>query len=156
MAVILDQAGNPIADMSGEFIEDLGSVFPKVIFNTSFSNTTNLHSLSNTTKIEMVYLGRDNSIVKELRYNEVLLDSIQMADITGVGVVYKGVLYTSAQYSDAFGWSTTTGRINLILGRIPSLPLGRDSKAEVVIYTQTHPLGIIWAPLDIRVVDPES
>jgi len=38
------------------------------------------------------------------------------------------------------------------LGEVLNAP-GRDTKSELVLYTATDTLGVVWGTLDIQVVD---
>jgi hypothetical protein len=101
-----------------------------------------------------VYIGRDNAFALKLLKNSVALTSDEMAAITNVGVIFDGTEYDYDTYATAFDFTTyaTTSIITIALGGTLTTA-ARDRHAEIVIYTATDTSGVIWAVVDLDVVD---
>ena len=102
-----------------------------------------------------VYLGHKNSFARALHYGDLMLDAGQMAAITAVEVLYQGVRYSSIDYPEVFDWETRASESVIVfrLGLIPGIPVGRDRKAEIIIYAPDYVEGIVWGDVDIKVID---
>ena len=105
--------------------------------------------------METVYRGYRNVSAKKLKKAGKTLFPAQMTAITKVGVVYLGTLYDSTTYPDAFDWITRAdeGIISFSLGVIPGIQIGRDKRAEIIVYAEDYVEGIVWGTLDIQVID---
>jgi hypothetical protein len=85
--------------------------------------------------------------------NNVKLTTLEMQAITNVGLVFEGVEYDDTTYPTAFDWATreTEGVVICKLGSVLTSP-ARDTKAEIIIYTATDTVGVIWSTIDIQVL----
>jgi len=105
--------------------------------------------------METVYRGYRNVFAKKLQKAGEVLNLQQMQAITKVGIVYSGTLYASNTYPTAFDWISraSEGVVSFSLGIIPDLPVGRDKKAEIIVYAEDYAQGIVWGIIDLQVID---
>ena len=99
-----------------------------------------------------VYEDRDNTFALQLIKNGVKLTTAEMQAITVASLKFDGTEYTSTEYGSAFDWSTREDEGVLIFQLGGVLSAGRDTKAEVIIYTATDTNGVIWTTIDIKVI----
>lgn len=97
------------------------------------------------------YKDRDNAEDLTLLENLVPLSTVQMEAIAKISVRYMDNYYNSDDHPEAFDYATlkSTGRIVLKLGLI--LPVGSDSKSELIIFDAGNANGIVWTQLHIKV-----
>lgn len=89
------------------------------------------------------YVGRDNEFTVTILSDGAAFD---LAALTKVGIVFGGTEYDSDDYADAFDWTTGgTGEISFYLGKISTITEAAvDSKAEIILYSNDSPNGIVW------------
>jgi hypothetical protein len=100
------------------------------------------------TDVYTVYKDYDNSFIVQLTEDDVPVD---LTGISKAAIYYKDTFYDSDAYSDSFDWSLGDGKLEIKLGVISTLPLGRDSAVELIIYDTENPNGIIWGKLYLHV-----
>ncbi len=98
-----------------------------------------------------VYKGYDNTFTVQLLEDEEPQD---LGAATKVELIYKGESYDSDTYSDSFDFVTgaATGLVIMKLGIISTIPLGTDSRSELIVYDAVNTNGIFWGKLVIKVV----
>lgn len=105
-----------------------------------------------------VHKDRGNSFALQLKKTDengvlTVLTSAEMDAITKIEILFKETYYSSEEYGSSFDWSTlkAQGVVVFKLGLISTIPVGRDKRAELIIYDATNPAGLIWKELDIKV-----
>ena len=101
-----------------------------------------------------VYEDRNNTICLQLFKNGIKLTSTEMDAFTNASIIFDGTEYDYDTYNAAFDWATRKAEAVIIiaLGEVLDAP-ARDTKAELILYTATDTLGVVWGTLDIKVVD---
>jgi hypothetical protein len=104
---------------------------------------------------EVIYLNRDNKFSLLLKLNDTAVD---LTTTTKVGILFQENYYHSDSWPDAFDYATqaTAGIITFDLAAITSLTAGRDENAELIIYDNTNPEGIIWDTFDLWIKELEG
>jgi len=98
----------------------------------------------------LFFNNRDNAEIVQLLEDGIAID---LAAVTKVSVKFKGVFYDSTANPTAFDWTIGSGRMILQLGKIATIPAGSDNAAEITIYDPTHPNGIVWGTIRIKITD---
>ena len=98
---------------------------------------------------EVVYNGRDNSVWVGLRVNKVLID---LSDVTKMQLLIKGQVYDSDSLgsgeSSVFDWTYGDGILILRLGNL-GIANGFYN-AELVVFSEDNPNGVLWDTLRLR------
>lgn len=108
---------------------------------------------------ETFYADRDNEreITMQMRDDDTDelrdLTEAEMSAITKVEIHYDDTYYDSDTYASGFDWTTYASSAKLVLKLGNILPVGRDRKAELIIYDAIHTNGIVWDQMDIKVSD---
>ena len=97
-----------------------------------------------------VYKGYDNTFTVQLLEDGVAQD---LTAATKIEIIYKGESYDSDAYSSSFDLSAgATGLLTMRLGIISTIPVGTDSRSELIVYDAVNTNGIFWGRLVIKVV----
>jgi len=101
-----------------------------------------------------VIVDRDNTFALQLIKNKVVLTTNEMQAITKVGLKFNGTEYESDTYPDGeFDWATREAEGVVVFKLGGTLSAGRDTKAEVIIYSATETLGVVWKTIDVKVLE---
>jgi len=105
----------------------------------------------------IVYKDRDNPLFVQLSStdeNGVVTKPDLTDAVTKVEVLIKGIYYNSADYAEAFDYTTegALGIICLKLGNIPELVAVKDTAAEIITYDPSNPDGLVWGTIPIRII----
>ena len=78
-----------------------------------------------------------------------------LAPVTKMELTFSGNTYDSDADPQAFDWSVnpSNGRLNLKVGLLTDVPIGRDTKSELIVYDPSNPEGVVWGLLAINVID---
>ncbi len=98
-----------------------------------------------------VYKGYDNTFTVQLLEDELPQD---ITAATKIEIIYKGESYDSDTYPTSFDFTSgaDTGLIVLKLGIIATIPVGTDSRSELIVYDAVNTNGIFWGRLVVKVV----
>lgn len=101
---------------------------------------------------EYVYLGRDNTIERQLLADGTALTALQMQAITRMDLVYNGQTINSDDNPEAFDWSTreSEGVVIFALSGL-SISTGTDLAADLYVYDAEHVNGIRWGSFSLSV-----
>jgi len=99
--------------------------------------------------VEKAYSGRDNSLRFELKKNGITLTEQAITDITEVQIYFQGAYYSSIG-DFVLIKDGTNGTIELAVG---VLPIGKDTKTELIIFDDTHTNGIVWDIFSLTISD---
>ena len=92
--------------------------------------------------MEVVYLGRDNTIDLKLLADGVAVD---LAPVTRMVLMIETTVIDSTTTPSAFDWDTgVTGKIILFLGNTDGLPPGKY-KSTLIVYDASNPNGLVWS-----------
>ena len=107
---------------------------------------------------ERIYKDRDNPITLILQEDDEAITETQMLAITKVAVRYSstgdrddGVYYDSDSYPTLFNWTTYADEAKIVMKLGTILPVGRDHRAELIIYNVLSSNGIVWDQISIQV-----
>jgi hypothetical protein len=113
--------------------------------------------MTTTTVFNMVYLGFDNELKVELSQTDVdgVVSYPNFAAITKMSVFFLEKFYDSEDNAGVFDWVTYAADhiVGIKLGLCDTLVLGKDTAAELIVYDPSHPDGIVWDTLAIKVVE---
>ena len=93
------------------------------------------------------YKGHDNIQCLQLSQNncDTGISVIDLSPVTAMEIFFLNSLYSSIDHPEAFDWTVdpANGRANFKLGIIPTIPVGRDSKSELIVYDPSNPNGVV-------------
>ncbi len=108
----------------------------------------------------LFYRGKNNRACLQLKKTDCATGQVSPVDLSGVTkteIFFNGVNYDSDQYPQAFDWNVdpVNGRLDLMLGNIPTIDAAKDSKSEFSVYDPSNPDGVMWGLLFVQVRDIE-
>jgi len=97
-----------------------------------------------------VHKGKNNPFSVVLTEGGNPINDEVRAAITKVELMFRGMLIGSETPGAAIQWDTDTpGEMKLAIGMVEGLPVGKDRRAELILYSPDMPNGFVWAdPLD--------
>lgn len=102
---------------------------------------------------ETFYIGLSHPFRLRLKNDGVAWTAEEMAAITKVAIKWNGTLYDSDTYPTGFDFTSyaATGDIEFRLGNIitNASSAGRDTSADVIVYTATYPNGLLQGQIDL-------
>lgn len=97
---------------------------------------------------EVVYIGRNNEIVLELRENGAAVD---LEAITRVIVDLGTFEIDSKTKPGAFDWETDTTKLVMRLGEVEGIENHKGLKtARLIVFANDYPDGLVWTD-DLRI-----
>jgi hypothetical protein len=113
--------------------------------------------MATTTVYNTVYLGFDNELKVELSQTDVhgAVTYPNFAAITDMAIYYLEKFYNSTDNNGVFDWATYKDDhiVGIKFGLCDNLELGKDAAAELIVYDPSHPDGIVWDTLALKVVE---
>ena len=110
------------------------------------------------TQWNIVYKNRDNPLYVRLssvdENGQTSYPDLAQS-VSKIELLLGGVYYGSDRIPEAFDYATegANGILCLRLGNIPNLPVVKDKAAEIIVYDGSHPDGIVWGAIPIKVVE---
>jgi hypothetical protein len=94
------------------------------------------------------FQGYDNVQIVELTEDG---SAQSLSAVTKVEITFDGVTYDSDTTPGAFDWETVETQLILRCGLLPSIPVAKDTKAEIVTIDPSNPNGIVWGRVAIKI-----